>query len=65
MYNNSFIYSISDVETYKREVKALDVAMKSLEIKESWIITIGEREIIETENGKIRVIPAFEWLRKV
>ena len=65
MYNNSFIYSISDVETRKREVKALDVAMKSLEISESWIITIGEREIIETENGKIRVIPAFEWLRKV
>ena len=65
MYNNSYIYSISDVETRKREVKALDVAMKSLEIKESWIITIGEREIIETENGKIRVIPAFEWLRKV
>ncbi len=57
-------YSISDIETRKREVKALDVAMKSLEIKESWIITMDEREIIETENGKIRVIPAFEWLRK-
>jgi hypothetical protein len=65
MYNNSYIYSIYDVETRKREVKALDIAMKSLEISESWIITVDEREIIETENGKIRVIPAFEWLRKV
>jgi len=64
MYNNSYIYSIYDVETRKREVKALDIAMKSLEISESWIITVDEREIIETENGKIRVIPAFEWLRK-
>ena len=65
MYNNSYIYSIYDVETRKREVKALEVALKSLEISESWIITVDEREIIETENGKIRVIPAFEWLRKV
>jgi predicted AAA+ superfamily ATPase len=57
-------YSISDIETRKREVKAMDVAMKSLEIKESWIITVDEREVIETEHGKIRVIPAFEWLSK-
>ena len=40
MYNNSYIYSIYDVETRKREVKALDIAMKSLEISESWIITV-------------------------
>lgn len=56
-------YSISDLETRKREIKALDVAMKSLKISESRIITIDERETIQTEHGVIRVIPAFEWLR--
>jgi predicted AAA+ superfamily ATPase len=38
--------------------------MKSLGITESLIITIDEREIIETDQGTIRVIPAFEWLLK-
>lgn len=57
-------YSISDLETRKREIKALDVAMKSLGISESRIITIDERETIETEHGVIRVVPAFEWLRE-
>ena len=57
-------YTISDPETRKREIKALESAMKSLEISESLIITIDEREIIETSSGKIKVIPAFEWLMK-
>lgn len=57
-------YTISDPETRKREIKALESAMKSLEISESLIITIDEREIIETTSGKIKVIPAFEWLMK-
>jgi len=57
-------YTISDLETRKREIKALESAMKSLEITESYIITIDEREIIETEAGNIRVITALEWLRK-
>jgi len=57
-------YTISDPETRKREIKALESAMKSLEIIESLIITIDEREIIETSSGKIKVIPAFEWLMK-
>ena len=57
-------YTISDPETRKREIKALESAMKSLEISESIIITIDEREIIETSSGKIKVIPAFEWLMK-
>ncbi len=57
-------YTISDPETRKREIKALESAMKSLGIEESLIITIDEREIIETNQGTIRVIPAFEWLLK-
>lgn len=57
-------YTISDPETRKREIKALESAMKSLEISESLIITIDEREIIETSSRKIKVIPAFEWLMK-
>jgi predicted AAA+ superfamily ATPase len=57
-------YTISDPETRKREIKALESAMKSLQISESWIITIDERETIETDQGTIRVIPAFEWLLK-
>ena len=57
-------YTISDPETRKREIKALESAMKSLGIEESLIITIDEREIIETDQGTIRVIPAFEWLLK-
>lgn len=57
-------YTISDPETRKREIKALESAMKSLGMTESLIITIDEREIIETDQGTIRVIPAFEWLLK-
>jgi predicted AAA+ superfamily ATPase len=57
-------YTISDPETRKREIKALELAMKSLGITESLIITIDEREIIKTDQGTIRVIPAFEWLLK-
>lgn len=55
-------YSINDIETKIREVRALTDAMKELSINEGLIITKNESEEIETKYGKIKVLPAWQWL---
>ena len=55
-------YSISDIETEKREVKALQNAMKELTITDAIIITHNEWKEIETKYGSIHVVPAWKWL---
>jgi predicted AAA+ superfamily ATPase len=55
-------YSIRDKETYDREVKALQLSMKELNVQKSFIITFDEEKSIQTEQGVIHVIPLWQWL---
>lgn len=55
-------YSLSDIETKNREVKALLLAMNELKINSSLIITYDEEEILELDNQQIKVIPIWKWL---
>ena len=51
-----------DDKTRKREVNALLEAMPEQNIDESLIVTRSESEIIESDSGRIRIIPAWQFL---
>lgn len=55
-------YSISDLETRNREIKALISMARHINIERMLIITMDEEEIIELENDKIEVLPLWKWL---
>ena len=54
--------TLLDPLTKKREVSALDLAMKELKQSKSIIVTRKEEETIKTDNGTISVIPAWKFL---
>lgn len=54
--------SLADAKTRRREVDALEAAMPLYGVSESWIVTMDETEMIETEAGSIHVVPAWSWL---
>lgn len=53
--------SLAAAPTREREIRALTEAMTETGVDESLIVTMSERESIETAAGKIRVVPAWEW----
>lgn len=55
-------YSIEDADTRKREANALVSLNKIHTLKKALIITFDEEDIIDTENLRIEVIPAWKWL---
>ena len=56
-------YSISrDIDTWEREVGALQKLPKVLACKRRIILTYDEQQIIEDEYGKIEVIPCWKWM---
>jgi len=55
-------YSIKEAETYERETKGLQQAMKEFNISEAYIITYNEEETIASDYGTIHVVPAWIWL---
>jgi predicted AAA+ superfamily ATPase len=55
-------FSVTDIETKKRETKALENAMRELKIKQATIITYDEEETIDTDDYSIQVIPVWQWL---
>ncbi|MCL2329249.1 MAG: ATP-binding protein [Bacteroidetes bacterium] len=55
-------YSLSDIETYNREVNALLQLAKRIEIKKMLIISKDEEQSISIENLEIEVIPIWKWL---
>ena len=56
-------YSISrDIDTWEREVGALQKLPKALACKRRIILTYDEQQIIEDEYGKIEVIPCWKWM---
>lgn len=55
-------YSISDKETFEREVKSLHISMKEFNLQKAYIITHDEEKTINFEWGVIEVIPLWQWL---
>jgi uncharacterized protein len=53
--------SLAQPATREREIRALTEAMTETGVDESLIVTMSERESIETPTGAIRVVPAWEW----
>jgi predicted AAA+ superfamily ATPase len=55
-------YSITDVETRKREINALLQLIKRIDIKRMFIITKDEENTISENGVNIEVIPIWKWL---
>lgn len=49
-------------ENKEREINGLKEAMVNLKIKQGLVLTYDQYEEIETENGKIRIIPIWYWI---
>ena len=54
--------SLSNPLTREREVRGAVAAMSELDVHESTIVTLYERDTIETDAGTIRVEPAWRWM---
>lgn len=54
--------SLENEKTRKREIAALDAAMKRFRLPESTIVTVDEEEELETSFGTIHVVPAWKYL---
>lgn len=55
---------MSDADTRKRELRALQEAMAECSLTQGFIITESHAETITTAEGEIRILPAYEWLGK-
>jgi uncharacterized protein len=55
-------YSISDIETKKRELNSLKAAMKELNINNATILTYDETDQLTDGNYNFEVIPLWFWL---
>ena len=55
-------YDISDIETRKRELKALLKAMDAECLSSAIILTYDYAEVIEIKGKKIEIIPAWRWM---
>jgi len=55
-------YDLTDPSTLKREISALETAMKELDVKSSLILSYNEKRDVVTSTGTISVIPVMEWL---
>jgi predicted AAA+ superfamily ATPase len=54
-------HDISQEDTRKRELRALQVAMQELEQKTSFLITDDTEETIQDSNSTIYCIPFWKW----
>ena len=55
-------YDLSDIETRKREIRALLQLAKRLEINKMLIITKDEEQVILENGSEIVVVPIWKWL---
>ena len=53
--------SLQKAETREREVRALTEAMAETGVSRATIVTLADRESLQTDAGTIRVVPAWEW----
>ena len=57
-------WSISDPETFNREIKGLRAASMATKCTNCFIVTFDEERTIEAEGLTISVVPAWKWLRE-
>lgn len=55
-------YDLTDPYTLKREISALETAMKELSVKSSLLLSYNEKRDVFTEAGTISIIPVLDWL---
>lgn len=53
---------MTDEKTKKREIKALLIAMKETKLKEGFILTENEEDLIREEDRIIKIEPVWRWL---
>ena len=58
-------YSLQDIDTRAREIKALIKTMDETELEKGYILTYNEEEKIDYAGYLIEVIPVWKWLMKV
>ena len=54
--------SLAEPATRKREIRALDEAMREVAAEDGILVTRDERDSLETETGRIEVLPAWRFL---
>jgi predicted AAA+ superfamily ATPase len=54
--------SLIDPQTRKREIGALTEAMRELNLTSGTIVTRNGDEIIDTESGRIEIVPAWRFV---
>jgi len=54
-------YNMDDAKTRAREIRALQEAMLETGLDEGFIITLQDEEIIHSDQGIIKIIPAWLW----
>ena len=57
-------YSLHELTTFERELRALVTLSKAFDIKKLLIITMDEERDIATEVGMVHVVPIWKWLLK-
>ena len=55
-------YSLRDMDTYKREIEALQKLPKRIPCRRRLILTYDEENIITDKQGSIEVLPTWKWL---
>lgn len=52
---------LQSLATRERELKALDDAMQECGLRQATVITLNDEERLETESGRIQILPAWQW----
>lgn len=55
-------YSLADAHTFKRETDALTRLAAVQDIKHMTVVTKDEEDTVETDRGRIEVVPLWKWL---
>ncbi|WP_206538363.1 ATP-binding protein [Bifidobacterium bohemicum] len=55
-------WSLTDEKIQRREVSALQAAMRKYHLEQGTIVTYAQRSVITVPEGTIRVEPAWSWL---
>jgi len=58
-------YDISDINTFQREINALNEGMDYFKLKKSYLITSEREEVLNIDNKEIQIIPLWKWMLTV
>lgn len=54
--------NFDDAAIFKREMRALELAMGLFDRDESWVVTMGPSRDLSVEGGVVHAVSAWEWL---